>query len=88
MLDTRDAATFSAGHLDGSLNVGVEGRFAEYVGAVVDPGTPLVLVSDHGSELEAKVRLARIGYDRVDGCLAEAEATLANAPEATARHRG
>lgn len=82
VLDTRDATEFSIGHLRGSLNVGAGGRFAEYAGSVVDPGTPIVLITDPGGELEAKVRLARIGFDQVLGALADPVATFVAHPEA------
>jgi hydroxyacylglutathione hydrolase len=71
VLDTRAADDFALGHLLGSVNVGLEGRFAEYAGAVLDSARPIVLVSDPGSELEAKLRLARIGFDDVAGALAD-----------------
>ncbi len=71
VLDTRDPMDFAAGHLRGSINVGLHGRFAEFAGDVLPPGRPLVLVGDPGTELEAKVRLARVGFDRIDGALAD-----------------
>ncbi|HEY3096578.1 MAG TPA: MBL fold metallo-hydrolase [Acidimicrobiia bacterium] len=71
VLDTRDPMDFAAGHLHGSINVGLHGRFAEFAGDVLPPDRPLVLVGDPGTELEAKVRLARVGFDRVDGALAD-----------------
>jgi hydroxyacylglutathione hydrolase len=71
VLDTRSADDFSLGHLRGSINVGLAGRFAEYAGAVLDPSTPIVLVCDPDTELEAKLRLARIGFDNVAGSLAD-----------------
>jgi rhodanese-related sulfurtransferase len=71
VIDSRDDMSFAAGHLRGSINVGLSGRFAEYVGEVMDPGTPIVLVCDEGSEQEAKMRLARIGFDNVVGALRE-----------------
>jgi hydroxyacylglutathione hydrolase len=67
ILDTRDSQMFAAGHLRGSVNVGLGGRYAEYTGSVVAPDRDIVLVVERGSALEAKVRLARIGYDRVIG---------------------
>ncbi len=67
VIDTRDHVDFAHGHLRGSLNVGLGGRFAEYCGDVVDPTTPIVLVTEPGAELEARVRLGRIGFDRVVG---------------------
>jgi glyoxylase-like metal-dependent hydrolase (beta-lactamase superfamily II)/rhodanese-related sulfurtransferase len=71
VLDTRDPMDFAAGHLRGSINVGLHGRFAEFAGDVLPPDRPLVLVGDPGTELEAKVRLARVGFDRIDGALAD-----------------
>ncbi|MBL8774313.1 MAG: MBL fold metallo-hydrolase [Acidimicrobiales bacterium] len=81
VLDTRDANEYSIGHLAGSLNVGAGGRFAEYAGSVVGPDTPIVLVTDPGGELEAKVRLARIGFDTVVGALAEPVASFLAHPD-------
>jgi glyoxylase-like metal-dependent hydrolase (beta-lactamase superfamily II)/rhodanese-related sulfurtransferase len=81
VLDTRDANEFSIGHLTGSLNVGAGGRFAEYAGSVVGPDTPIVLVTDPGGELDARVRLARIGFDTVAGVLAEPVAAFLARPE-------
>jgi rhodanese-related sulfurtransferase len=69
VIDSRDHETFAAGHLRGSVNVGLTGRFAEYAGEIMPPGTPIVLVADPGTEAEAKVRLARIGFDAVLGRL-------------------
>ena len=81
VLDTREANEFSIGHLRGALNVGAGGRFAEYAGSVVDHDTPIVLVADPGGELEARVRLARIGFDGVVGVLADAVAAFTTHPE-------
>ncbi len=82
VLDTRDANEFSIGHLRGSLNVGAGGRFAEYAGSVVDHDTPIILVTDPGGELEARVRLARIGFDGVVGALADPLVAFTARPEA------
>jgi hydroxyacylglutathione hydrolase len=69
IIDSRDDMSFASGHLRDSVNVGLSGRFAEYVGEVMKPGTPIVLVGDSGTESEAKMRLARIGFDNVVGVL-------------------
>jgi hydroxyacylglutathione hydrolase len=69
VLDTRDPADFATGHLVGSINVGLAGRFAEYAGDVVRHDQEIALVADPGSEHEARVRLARIGFDNVVGAL-------------------
>lgn len=69
VLDTRDQTTFAAGHLRGSIDVGLEGRFAEYSGEVIPPATAIVLLGEPGTEGEARTRLARIGFDNVVGAL-------------------
>jgi glyoxylase-like metal-dependent hydrolase (beta-lactamase superfamily II)/rhodanese-related sulfurtransferase len=71
IIDSRDDMSFAAGHLRGSVNVGLSGRFAEYVGEVMEPGTPIVLVCEPGTENEAITRLARIGFDNVVGALSD-----------------
>ncbi|HEY1653415.1 MAG TPA: MBL fold metallo-hydrolase [Acidimicrobiales bacterium] len=68
-LDTREPADFAAGHLRGALNVSLGGRFAEWAGNVLDPERDIVLVGDPSAALDSKVRLARIGFDRVAGYL-------------------
>jgi hydroxyacylglutathione hydrolase len=67
VIDTRDSQFFATGHLRGSVNVGLAGRYAEYAGSVITPDEDIVLITEIGFESEAKVRLARIGYDRVIG---------------------
>ncbi len=69
VIDSRDDLAFAVGHVRGSVNVGLGGRFAEYVGVVMTPGTPIVLVTDEGKEQESRTRLARIGFDNVLGAL-------------------
>ena len=81
VVDGRPAAAFASGHLLDSINVSLDGRFAEVVGAVVPPGTPVVVVADPGRETEARVRLARIGFDDVRGHLPDLERLLADWPE-------
>jgi glyoxylase-like metal-dependent hydrolase (beta-lactamase superfamily II)/rhodanese-related sulfurtransferase len=69
VLDVRGPAEFSAGHLVGSLCVGIDGRFAQWVGTVLPASTDIVLLAEPGREKEAIVRLGRIGFDRVMGFL-------------------
>lgn len=79
VIDARDDLAFAQGHLKGSINIGLTGRFAEYAGQVMEPGTPIILITDPGSEGEAKMRLARIGFDHVIGALTNpVEIMLAN----------
>jgi hydroxyacylglutathione hydrolase len=70
-VDTREPTDFASGHLRGAVNVGLQGRFAEWAGDVLDPNTDIVLVGDPETALESRVRLARIGFDRVVGYLAD-----------------
>lgn len=69
LIDGRDPEEFSHGHLRAALNVGLAGRYAEFAGSILPHDVDIVLVVDPGYELEAKNRLARIGFDRVIGHL-------------------
>lgn len=71
IVDGRSPEEFARGHLVGSVNVGLEGRYAEFAGSVVPVDVDVVLVVDPGFELEAKNRLGRIGFDRVVGHLVD-----------------
>ncbi|MGI9645784.1 MAG: MBL fold metallo-hydrolase [Ilumatobacteraceae bacterium] len=81
IVDGRDPDAFAHGHLAGSVNVGLAGRYAEFAGSVVPSDVDTVLVVDAGFELEAKNRLARIGFDRVVGYLAEPIEVMVAHPE-------
>lgn len=87
VIDARSPEAFASGHLAGSINVGLDGRYAEYAGDVARPGEPIVVVTDPGREAEAKVRLARIGFDRTVGALDDLERTLAEHPDRAERSR-
>ncbi len=67
ILDAREAADYARGHLEGSLNIGLEGKFATWAGTLLDIRRPVVLITTPGTEKEAIARLGRIGYDRVVG---------------------
>jgi len=69
LLDTRDADAFAAEHIADAVNIGLSGRFASWVGTVLDPKKPIVLIADPGREEESAVRLGRIGYDSIAGYL-------------------
>ena len=81
VIDAREEVAFAAGHLRGSVNVGLSGRFAEYTGEVMTPQTPIVLITPPGQESEAKIRLARIGFDQVLGALEHPVDTFLDHPE-------
>ena len=78
LVDGRDPEVFAVGHLRGAVNVGLDGRFAEYAGDVVEPGQPIIVLTDSGREDEARIRLARIGFDDVVGTVADVDAVLAS----------
>ena len=69
VLDVRDAEAFAAGHLAGSVHVGLDGMYATWVGTLVPSDRRIVLLTDPGAEEEAARRLGRIGFDRVAGTL-------------------
>jgi glyoxylase-like metal-dependent hydrolase (beta-lactamase superfamily II) len=71
LIDGRSPEEFALGYLHGAINVGLDGRYAEFAGSVLPPDVDIVLFADPGTELEGKNRLARIGFDRVVGYLAE-----------------
>ncbi len=85
LLDGRSPEEFARGHLVGSVNVGLEGRYAEFAGSVVPSDVDIVLVTESGFEIEARNRLGRIGFDRVVGHLADPLAVMAAHPDRTAR---
>ena len=70
ILDVRPEGDFAEGHIPGSINIGLEGQFAPWVGALIpDLQQPLLLVAGSGKEEEAVTRLARVGYDNSIGYL-------------------
>ncbi len=77
ILDTRPSEQFEAAHLRGSLNVGLDGRYATWVGTLIDSEQRIVIVADPGREHESTVRLGRIGFDHVVGYLEGGMAALA-----------
>ena len=81
IVDGRDPEDFAHGHLVGSVNVGLAGRYAEFAGSVVPSDVDIVLVTEDGFELEAKNRLARIGFDRVVGYLENPLGAMADNPD-------
>jgi hydroxyacylglutathione hydrolase len=81
MIDGRDPEEFAHAHIIGSINVGLNGRYAEFAGSVVPTDVDIVLVVDEGFEVEAKNRLARIGFDRVVGYVHHPLQEMASHPD-------
>lgn len=70
MLDTRNADVFRKGFVPNSINIGLDGQFAPWVGALIpDVKQEILLITDPGKEEETVMRLARVGYDFVVGYL-------------------
>jgi len=70
ILDTRDPQTFAKGFVPNSINIGIDGSFAPWVGAMIpDIKQEILLVTDEGREEEVITRLARVGYDYTIGYL-------------------
>jgi glyoxylase-like metal-dependent hydrolase (beta-lactamase superfamily II)/rhodanese-related sulfurtransferase len=70
ILDTRNAEDFAIAFIPNSINIGLDGQFAPWVGALIpNVKQPIVLITEKGREEEAVTRLARVGYDLVVGFL-------------------
>lgn len=70
ILDTRDPEVFAAGFIPNSINIGINGSFAPWIGALIpDIRQPILIVADEGREEEVITRLARVGYDLTLGYL-------------------
>jgi len=70
ILDVRASEEFGAGHVPGSLNIGLAGQFASWAGSLVPVGSPLIVVAGAPVQVdETIVRLARVGHESVKGFL-------------------
>jgi hydroxyacylglutathione hydrolase len=69
ILDTRTADQFEKGFIPGSINIGLNGQFAVWVGTLIDINNAIVLVTEPGQEYESILRLARVGYEKITGYL-------------------
>ena len=85
ILDTRDGGEFAAAHLRGSINIGLAGQYATWVGTVLDRAHPIVIIADPGREHEAATRLGRIGFDHVAGYLQDGMRSLESRPDLTVK---
>ncbi|BFO67487.1 MBL fold metallo-hydrolase [Chryseobacterium sp. KCF3-3] len=70
ILDSRNNIEFAKGYIPGSVNIGLDGNFAQWVGEIIiDVRTPVLLITEVGKEEETIIRLGRIGFDNVLGYL-------------------
>lgn len=70
ILDTRKNGDFAKGFIPQSINIGIDGDFAPWVGALIaDVKQPIILVTENGQEEESVTRLSRVGFDNLVGHL-------------------
>lgn len=69
LVDVRDPELYSKQYIPDSLNIGLDGRYAEWLGTVTSQDNRLIIISDPGREREATIRAARVGFDNVIGYL-------------------
>lgn len=81
VVDVREAADFEGAHLAGSINIGLQGKYATWCGSILSHDRPIVVIADPGNEEEAVMRLGRIGFDNVAGYLRDGMAALEQRPE-------
>ncbi len=83
ILDVRTPEEFAMGHMCGSLNISLIGKFETWSGIVLNREHPIVLIANLEREKEAFTRLARVGYDHVAGYLHRGIHAMASSPELT-----
>lgn len=81
VVDTRGAADYAGAHLVGTLNIALEGKYAQWAGTVLDKDKPIVVIAEPGREEESIMRLGRIGFDRVAGYLKHGISALDARPD-------
>ncbi len=70
MLDTRAPQVFSKAFIPNSINIGIDGGFAPWVGALIpDLKQAIVIIAEDGREEEVVTRLSRVGFDNTIGYL-------------------
>ncbi|WP_316798148.1 MBL fold metallo-hydrolase [Pedobacter frigidisoli] len=70
VLDTRKPDVFASAHIPGSINIGLDGSFAPWIGALLPIDQERILIiAEPGRETEVIRRLARIGYHQCEGFL-------------------
>ena len=83
ILDTRNSDDFKEAFIPGSIFIGLEGRFAEWAGSLLSFHQRMILITKPGMEEETIIRLARVGFDNVEGYLNGGFETWRNAGEKT-----
>lgn len=81
ILDSRPATTFTQAFVPGSISIGLEGRFAEWAGNILSFDEPIILITEPGKEEESLIRLARVGFEKIQGYLKGGFETYSKAGE-------
>src|SRR2546423_4804909 len=69
ILDTRPPTIFTQGFVPGAINIGLEGRFAEWAASLLSFDKDIFLVTESGKQTESLIRLARVGFQKIKGYL-------------------
>jgi hydroxyacylglutathione hydrolase len=70
LLDTRPWTDFAAAHVPGSVHIALSGQFASWAGTLIGLESPVVLIAEDADRIEeSRLRLARVGIERVEGFL-------------------
>src|SRR5699024_8829213 len=83
VIDARSPEEFAAQHLEGAINIGVDGRFAETAGMVLGEHDHTVIIAPAGRGPEAVMRLGRVGLDRTVGYVEDSDELFASLPDRT-----
>lgn len=81
ILDVRNPLEYEGAHIEGAINIGLDGKFATWAGTVLTPDKPIVVISKPEFTEEAFIRLGRIGYDNISGYLKGGMEALVSRPE-------
>ncbi len=71
ILDTRTPDEFESGHIPGSINIGLNGQYANWIGTLIHIEQPIILVTEDTTMEESIMRAARVGYENIKGYLKE-----------------
>ena len=84
VVDLRNRTAYAAGHVTGTLNFGLDGQFATYLGWLIPWGTPLTLLGETPEQVaEAQRELVRIGIDELEGAATGSPEDWTDAPIAS-----
>ncbi len=76
IVDVREATDFVGAHFRGSINIGIDGRFATWAGTMLNKDVPIVIIAEANRVEEAIMRLGRIGFHNVKGYLEDGMESL------------